>query len=337
MKLKYRLILDGALRDLALEEITSLTEVFRTKIVVRQDTGKEVTLESRTPLEAILLRTSLIVDAERILDVNPHEIDWDEVFSYNSRLEYGIPFTYKIEKTKGVDEKILSEIDSAIKEKYKNAKISLTDPQVILRIHKSTIEGRYEIALKLPTGREIAQKREPYYRLYAPSAAMSSILSRALVNIAKLKPVQVFLDPFCGTGSLTIEASLMGIFSIGIDINRRSIVIARMLAEVFGAEVKYIVGDARNINLDDNSVDGIATDPPYGISSPTYGVNIHDLYEEFLGEAHRLIKKGGRIVVCHTKSINVRELGERVGLKFEKTYHMYVHSKLVRHITILSA
>lgn len=335
MKFRYRLKIDGALRDIAIEEILSLASAYKVKFSMSKN-GNKLLIESDVPLNALFLRTALIVDAEQIVENDPYLVDWYYVFSYNSKIESGIPLTYKIEKTKSIDTKILSEINNSIRKSIKNAKVSLTDPQITLRIHRLSIDKGYEISLKIPTGREIAQKREPCYRPYAPSAAMSSILSRALVNLACLKSAQVFLDPFCGTGSLTIEAALMGIFSIGIDINERLISIAKMLKELFKAIAQFMVGDARNIKLEDNSVDGIATDPPYGISSSTYGADIWDLYETFLGEACRVVKKGGKIVVCHTKKVDIRELGDRVGLKFKRTYYMQVHSKLVRCITIFS-
>ena len=42
---------------------------------------------------------------------------------------------------------------------------------------------------------------------------------RALINYCNLNKDDIILDPFCGSGTTLIEASLLGLKSIGIDIN----------------------------------------------------------------------------------------------------------------------
>ena len=50
-----------------------------------------------------------------------------------------------------------------------------------------------------------------------PDIAMSPRLARALVNLADLKPGQTLLDPFCGSGTILIEARGKSLRCLGLD------------------------------------------------------------------------------------------------------------------------
>ena len=49
--------------------------------------------------------------------------------------------------------------------------------------------------------------RRPRARPFFHPAAIFPKLSRALVNLSRVGAGEVFLDPFCGTGSLLLEAT----------------------------------------------------------------------------------------------------------------------------------
>ena len=193
---------------------------------------------------------------------------------------------------------------------------------------------------------------------------------RALLNIIKIKQGETLLDPFVGSGTSILEAQLLGINGIGIDISPLCILISKvktesikvfdqikqskdfylfkkeerefdnenvknfykvaemmaysdqsrrernfetsyinnaqkMLASVedyYSArnelnlklgKIKTIQGDARNINLKNESVDGIITSPPYSIalnyvandahSLKALGYDLDKIKEEFIG------------------------------------------------------
>ena len=44
-------------------------------------------------------------------------------------------------------------------------------------------------------------------------------LVKGLLNIVSIKPTEIVLDPMCGSGTLNVEASLLGIDSIGLDVS----------------------------------------------------------------------------------------------------------------------
>ncbi len=84
------------------------------------------------------------------------------------------------------------------------------------------------------------------------------------------KEGDVVLDPMVGSGTTAIECKLLGRNCIAVDINPNAIMITLdrlnfdTLAELPKCWIRTFVGDARNLNLiDDESIDLIATHPPY--------------------------------------------------------------------------
>ena len=75
--------------------------------------------------------------------------------------------------------------------------------------------------------------RRPRRRAFFHPAAIFPKLSRALVNLSRVRPGEVFLDPFCGTGSLLLEAYEIGAFPVGSDLDSRMVRGARRNMEGF--------------------------------------------------------------------------------------------------------
>lgn len=81
---------------------------------------------------------------------------------------------------------------------------------------------------------------------------------------------ETVLDPFMGSGTTIIECRLLRRRCIGVDINYESVVLAwsrldfKIDEEPPYLNVKLYHGDARNLDkIEDNSIDLIATHPPY--------------------------------------------------------------------------
>lgn len=96
---------------------------------------------------------------------------------------------------------------------------------------------------------------------WAPQVARNLILRYS-------KEGDTVLDAFVGSGTTLIECKLTNRKGIGVDINKEAIMITRdrLNFNSLGKfpEQKTYVGDARNLNLiADNSIDLIATHPPY--------------------------------------------------------------------------
>jgi len=121
----------------------------------------------------------------------------------------------------------------------------------------------------------------------------------------------IVLDAFVGSGTTLIEAKLTNRMGIGVDINEDAIMLTRDRLQFSSLndnflEQKTYVGDARHINfLKDNSIDLIATHPPYvNIIPYTKNSNknvdgdlskIHSL-DEFCGEMGKVAKEFYRVL-----------------------------------------
>jgi DNA modification methylase len=74
------------------------------------------------------------------------------------------------------------------------------------------------------------------------------------------------LDQFVGGGTTAVEAKLTGRNFIGIDINSKAVEISKSKCNFecdTNLKIDIFQGDARNLNLDNESIDLICTHPPY--------------------------------------------------------------------------
>ncbi|WFO76095.1 RNA methyltransferase [Desulfurococcaceae archaeon MEX13E-LK6-19] len=174
-------------------------------------------------------------------------------------------------------------------------------------------------------------ERKPSLRPFFRSIAMPVQLSRILVNLSRLRPGEVFLDPFCGTGSIVIEAYLVGGKPIGIDINWDIVKGARLNLKhyhMLGSEI--ILSDARAAKL--KHVHAIATDPPYGRSASTYGEDVKKLYMDFISNASNILLSKRYMVFMAPVWLEkyIDEVLCDKGFILRRKYYMYVHSALTR-------
>jgi tRNA (guanine10-N2)-dimethyltransferase len=111
-------------------------------------------------------------------------------------------------------------------------------------------------------------ERRPRKKPFFHPSAMQAKLARCMINLAQAKKGETVLDPFCGTGTMLIEAGLIGCETVGLDVQRR---MARgTMRNVAHFRVKPVgvnLADAKDLPL--NKVDCVVTDPPYGTSSTT--------------------------------------------------------------------
>jgi len=330
MKFRYLVRLDAKFSFISTRELEAVIGD-NNGISMKKISDREIVINSDADLSKIFLRLASVKEAYLLIsDIS--EIEKHMSRGLRSRLGYYIPYTISILNFHKNPREANSMLRKIVDD-FPWIKISLNSPQLEIRLFGENL------GIKLPVGRDIILNRDPKYRPYAPPAAMESLLSRVLVNLTGIRSGGVFLDPFCGTGSIALEAAEIGMRVICIDINPRAVEAAMMLLhKYYGHEcVEIRVGDARNLPFADRFIDGIATDPPYGISSPTFGVSINKLYEDFLSEARRILKPRAKLVICHTPSVPLREFASKIGLEYEHEFSMRIHSKLWRIISILRA
>jgi tRNA (guanine10-N2)-dimethyltransferase len=178
-------------------------------------------------------------------------------------------------------------------------------------------------------------KRGSKGKVFTHSAEMPPKLSRCMVNLAQPRSGDVVLDPFCGTGSFLLEASLIGCRVLGFDVLRSMVRGSLRNLFIFNTcSEGLMVADAQSLPLRDGTVDCIVTDPPYGISATTLGLGRREVFEGFLLAVARLLKSGRRICVAAPETVHIREIGERLGFKHVESHLIYIHRSLTREIAV---
>jgi tRNA (guanine10-N2)-dimethyltransferase len=155
--------------------------------------------------------------------------------------------------------------------------------------------------------------------------------ARALVNLTRVKEGETLLDPFCGTGGILLEASLVGAKVIGSDISSEMVEGCEENMRHFGAGFHRLeVMDVEDVPKEFSNIDAVATDPPYGRSSSTMKEPVMDLHARaFAAIGEMMSPKGLAGVVlpyAFTGTDRLVEVEEHV---------QRVHRSLDRHYCLL--
>jgi tRNA (guanine10-N2)-dimethyltransferase len=175
-------------------------------------------------------------------------------------------------------------------------------------------------------------ERRPSKRPFFHPAALQPKLAGCMVNLTRVSPGETLLDPFCGAGSILIEAGLLGCRAVGIDIDPRMVKGSRMNLLHYGVGASLLQADARGLPL--SRVDAVATDPPYGRSATTKGLAPRILLEEFLWSVIEILRLGGYLCAAASSEVGLADLGGEAGLKVVETYLIRVHGSLTRELAV---
>ena len=207
-------------------------------------------------------------------------------------------------------------------------KVSLENPSVELTI----VRGQRDYLAMTSPGlmNQSWATRRPRKRKFFHPAAIFPKLSRALVNLTRVRAGETLLDPFCGTGSLLLEACEVGVVPIGLDIDRR--MVRGALRNMLGFDQRWLGlarADVSSTPL--RTVDAISTDVPYGRASSTSGSDTRHIIEALLVSSLRLLSTGRRLVLMHPRSVEVQD---HAGFQLEEEHHLYIHRNLTRTISV---
>jgi 23S rRNA G2445 N2-methylase RlmL len=130
--------------------------------------------------------------------------------------------------------------------------------------------------------------RRPY-REASRSASLRPPVARCLGLLAGLAPGATLLDPFCGAGTIPIEAALAepGVAASGSDLASEVVELARANAAAAGVEASFEVADAAALGRPAGSVDRLVTNPPWGESVESVG-SLGSAWRE----ARRVLREG---------------------------------------------
>ncbi len=176
-------------------------------------------------------------------------------------------------------------------------------------------------------------KRRGHKREFFHPGTLEPRLSRVLVNLSRAKDDKLFLDPFSGSGGILIEAGLIGATILGCDVQKTMVKGASVNLKQFNLSGNLICADARQLPFKDD-IYAIATDPPYGRSSTTKGIELNKLIQSFLGSATNILQKKRYICICTPTHINLQTIANEIGLKTVELHKMRVHKSLTRIIGV---
>ena len=146
-------------------------------------------------------------------------------------------------------------------------------------------------------------------------------------------PGDLILDPFCGTGTMLVEAGLMDCRVIGFDVQPRMVIGSFQNLLYYGVEPEGMaVADAKHLPI--AKIDCIVTDPPYGRLATTRGEKTGHIVEGMLSTIDDTLPKGRRICMASPKSIKISEIGRQLGFKRVEAHFIYVHRSLTREIVV---
>lgn len=226
------------------------------------------------------------------------------------------------------------EIGAIIKKKLKDAKVNLEDPSTFIRVVVTGKKVFFGIRI-IKIDKKHFFNLKPHKRPFFHPGSLHPKLARCMVNLSRVKKMDVLLDPFCGTGGILIEAGIIGTRLFGVDIDEEMVNGTIENLRFCGID-DYMVfqGDARNIKIPEK-VDAIVTDPPYGISASTAGEEGEKLYKEALSSMQKIIKKKGHICIATPHYMNIHKLVKGTKLKIIEQHKIRMHKSLTRVISVL--
>ncbi|MEM2522127.1 MAG: TRM11 family methyltransferase [Candidatus Bathyarchaeia archaeon] len=234
-----------------------------------------------------------------------------------------------------------SDVDAMAIERKLGARIlSMVDgAKVNLRSPEKTFFGvltdnKFVFGLKLA---EIPSKpfteRRPKKKPFFHPSAMPPKLARCMVNLARPKAGDLVFDPFCGTGSIIIEAALMGCRVLGMDVQLRMTMGALKNFAYFGLKPEGIlVADARNPPV--TAVDCVVADPPYGRSATTLKRSTRQIIEDALKAVHPMLGRGRLVCMAAPKTLEASRIGVDLGYRHLESHFVYIHRSLTREIAV---
>jgi putative methyltransferase (TIGR01177 family) len=188
------------------------------------------------------------------------------------------------------------------------------------------------LAVTAPGGMQQAwSTRRPRRRPFFHPSAIFPKLSRALVNLSRVKEGDVLLDPFAGTGSIAIEASLTGAKVAGVDLSEKMVLGALSNMKHFYQEWLGVIR-ADSIHLPLRRIGAVATDIPYGRASSTQGREPRDILRQLLPAIAAVMSTDSFAVLMHPREVSV---GRTFEFSVEEEHDLHIHKLLTRTITIL--
>lgn len=280
------------------------------------------------------------------LNVGPHKAHLEELARTVAGLELGAALAH-LDLTKRRPAITVSASRSG-KHAYSRFEAAAAVCGALVEAHgfKAGEEERHDVAFRLDIMDDDAlfavKLTPPSFRFRGrgrgfSQAALRPTVAHALVWLSSPKADDVFLDPFCGSGSIAGErAAYPARRIIASDISRDAIeVTMRNLKELCGAEgagdalecsilVEAHVWDAGALPLERESVTTIVTNPPWG-NQIAAGADIRALYRLFVREFRRVLAPRGKAIVLTDQAAALEGACAELGIPCARLHTVSLH------------
>lgn len=181
--------------------------------------------------------------------------------------------------------------------------VDLADPEVNVRLE---IVGP-AVFVGIQLSKEELGRR--YRWQYRPRVTLRPPVAAALIYMAVHRrtidrhSAPTFLDPFCGSGTIALEAARLfpGATVLASDRDPEAVNGTRRNADEAGLRLSVCQRDARSLDdVADESVDFVVTNPPFGIRLGS-ALDFRSFYRAVLHACARVLTQDGRIVILAGK------------------------------------
>ena len=307
-------VVSGENVDLAKDEIISISKSYDKSTSFETD-SRLVLVNSKVPSDKIAQRATFVRTAGKLIET------FSDLFS-----ELDLSLLHKSDtfacrtinlSSKKLDLTSIEKTVGATIKQTSGARVSLASPLLTVYLIFTDSQNYLGYSTRLPV-----QKRPK--KIVKSHSELPWRLSRAMVNLAGFNESEVLCDPFCGAGTVLLEAESMGIKSIGIDFDKKMCEIAKKNLAANGYNSKVINSSYEHIQKIKDRIDGIVTDLPYGISSKS-SEPPKKLVCDFVSILPNKMKLA---LMCK------KELADQIELKPVKKYEIYRHKSLTRTILV---
>ncbi|HJW19077.1 MAG TPA: DNA methyltransferase [Candidatus Nitrosotalea sp.] len=303
-------VLQKQYEDLARDEIIAISKSYDPKSGIKSQ-PRLVMVSSKVPWQKIANRATFARYSGTIVDT------FDDITKIDPQIPVPKSFVCRtINLSKNTGSSALERQAGGILSKKWGSKVSLSNPHVIVYLiitDSKKYLGYADCQISPNHPKKII--KHPH--------ELDMKLARCIVNLSGLKEKDTLCDPFCGTGTILLEAESMGINSIGIDFDKIMCKITKknLIANGFGSQV--INSGYEGIQDIMDTIDGIVTDLPYGISSRA-SIPPKKLIKDFVS----VIPKRKKLVMVYKKGLEVDDISKA------KKYEIYRHKSLTRVIAV---
>ncbi|VVB70787.1 tRNA (guanine(10)-N2)-dimethyltransferase [uncultured archaeon] len=212
---------------------------------------------------------------------------------------------------------------------YRGYHADLKRPEMVLRAIISS--GKIILGLELAkTDRSSFEARRPHLKPFFHPGVLMPRMARALVNLSQARAGERLLDPFAGTCGILLEACLIGIKGIGVEVQTR--LVKGALCNLQAVDYSLLCGDAKRLPFRDETIDAAVLDTPYGRSAKILANSKELLLKEALAELHRTVKPSRRIVIVADAPLDI--FLSEYGFNILQKHTDRVHRSLTRHIFV---